>query len=175
FALLEALATSGVGRAPWVRAFAGAASHGPAALHSSEAAREALAREDANEPPHWQRLLVELRGSSAQSGLGDARWTQKALAQRTGISVKRVSEFPQTLNSTAAQKLAAHVPEWEATREAPPLVEAHKGAVSGATGAWVYYRLTPAGEELAEQVHAQLISSGAVDPESARNPLPFSW
>lgn len=126
--------------------------------------------------PQWQRILVELRGSSAREsdGLASARFTQKEIARVTGISVKRVSEFPQALNASAAVRLDAHVPGWrDEVRGSPVLVEVFKGAVRGSQGAWVYYRLTPLGERLAAAVAAEpvgVLQSSAAD--SGRIPRP---
>ncbi|HVL87289.1 MAG TPA: hypothetical protein VM681_04665 [Candidatus Thermoplasmatota archaeon] len=105
--------------------------------------------------PAWKVLILALRHSSAgQDRPGEPRLTQKRLAEQTGVSVKRVSEFAQQLNESAVQKLDLYVPGWKAQAGlAPPvLVRTHKGAVEGLPGAWVYYRLTPLGEKLAESV-----------------------
>lgn len=107
--------------------------------------------------PHWMRVIVALQGSSA-GGTPQAGWTQRGLAQRTGVGVRRVSEFPEALNATAARKLARHVPDWSPANPAPSarLVETFRGSVPGERGVIVYYRLTPLGERLAQAVAREL-------------------
>lgn len=114
-------------------------------------------------PPQWVLIVRALRGSSL--GGPTAEFTQKNLALRTGLSVKRVSEFPEELNAAAERKLDAHVPGWRGpslVQERPTLVLKHKGAVPGLKGAWVYYTLTPLGERLANEVEAGF----SVDPSA---------
>lgn len=123
--------------------------------------------------PQWQRLLLELRGSSSHEGPGRLAWTQKELSRRTGISVQRVSEFPSMMNGSASQKLDALVPGWRAEHPegAPTLVEVHKGAVEGVPGVRVYYRLTGWGERLASSIVLTDSEVGSSLPEdSARIP-----
>lgn len=118
--------------------------------------------------PHWQRILLALQGSSqgAADGPAEPAWTQKDLSQRTGISVKRISEFPHHLNSGAEARLDAFVPEWrsECKSRVPTLVEVHRGAVRGLAGARVFYTLTPWGERLAAAVGARVAGGTPVGP-----------
>lgn len=103
--------------------------------------------------PQWQTLLLALyRAGAGNGGPPVYAWTQKALAEGTGISVKRISEFPASLNSSAPQRLSQHVQNWTTTAAAPVLVTTHRGAVEGLQGGWVYYRLTPLGLILAKAV-----------------------
>ncbi|HVL86563.1 MAG TPA: hypothetical protein VM681_00945, partial [Candidatus Thermoplasmatota archaeon] len=107
--------------------------------------------------PSWQRILLELRGSSVppdERPLGDPRFRQKPVADRAKVSVQRVSEFPERMNDSAAQRLDVFVPGWRARHLAGPpvLVQTFKGAVEGLPGTWIYYRLTPLGEQLAAAV-----------------------
>lgn len=104
--------------------------------------------------PQWQRLMALLRGSSRPDALARLAWTQKELSARTGISVQRVSEFAASMNATAATKLDSLLPGWrdECPEGTPALVEVHKGAVEGASGVRVYYRLTEWGERMASKL-----------------------
>lgn len=124
--------------------------------------------------PQWQRLLVALRGSSTGvAEPADPRWTQKMLSAATGISVKRVSGFPEDLQATAVAKLDRYLPGWREGGTDPTLVTTHRGAVRGHPGIWVYYRLTPLGERLAAALPVDHWPfDGPVGAESARTPPP---
>lgn len=124
--------------------------------------------------PQWQRLLLALRGSSGPvTEPADPRWTQKMLSATTGISVKRVSSFPEDLKTTAASKLDQYLPGWRRDGADPTLVTTHRGAVKGHPGTWVYYRLTPLGERLAQSIAVEYSPfDGQVRDESARSPPP---
>lgn len=119
-------------------------------------------------PPQWVMIVRALRGSSRSGPTPE--FTQKNLALRTGLSVKRVSEFPEELNASAERKLDAHVPGWRDPplgQERPMLVTKHKGVVPGLTGAWVYYILTPLGERLADEIDGRF----EVDPSAFERPI----
>lgn len=102
--------------------------------------------------PHWQTILLALRGSSL--GAPRAAWTQTRLARDLGIGRRRVSEFPARLNETAAAKLQDHLGRVDG-RPTSLLVTTHEGVVEGMSGVRTYYRLTEPGERLAETVSAR--------------------
>lgn len=121
--------------------------------------------------PQWQTLLLELARAGAHGDAAPrAEWTQRGLAETTGIDVKRVSAFPDVLNGSAAERLDGYLPGWRSTPGVaadPRLVTVQKGHVPGLRGVRVYYRLTPLGLRLADTIRASLDSQIAA--ESVRN------
>lgn len=108
------------------------------------------AAEEEPQRAQWELVLVALKGSSsAANGIGHEQWTQQGLARKTGLDVRRVSAFTNSLERQAARRLDAFLPGWrDRYPEAPPLVEKLRGTVAGRSGVWTWYRLTAAGEEL---------------------------
>ncbi len=123
--------------------------------------------------PHWERILLALRGSSAadqQRGVTEWQWTQQGLAERTGTGVRRVSEFAGQMDRYVEQRLDEFLPGWRTqTRGAVPhLVEVHRAIARGVRGVRVAYRLTEWGERLAAALAARTPSGNR--SETAKNP-----
>jgi hypothetical protein len=99
--------------------------------------------------PHWQAILLHLRGSSGHvQGPGRPEWTQEEIARRLGIPRPRVSEFPERANRSAQARA-------QGGGRPAPLVRVHRGAVASRPGTWTYYTLTPEGESVAAEIASQ--------------------
>lgn len=117
--------------------------------------------------PQWQVLLEILKGSSLPSGVsttGELRLTQKALAEALGVRPSRIASIVSDLNEPMGRRLDQYTPQWRATH--PPgltieVVRQFRGTIPGNPGVWVYYRLTPIGERLAEAAQRDFLETSA--------------
>lgn len=120
--------------------------------------------------PQWQTVLIEIKGSHLPEGAsaaGEYRLTQRAIVERTGVRASRVSTLVRELNESATTRLDSYSPGW---REGPhgrgtaDLIRQYRGAVAGVPGIWVYYRLTPLGEALAEALESAEFRENSAAP-----------
>ncbi|MHB8604027.1 MAG: hypothetical protein ACYDCK_02130 [Thermoplasmatota archaeon] len=121
--------------------------------------------------PQWQTVLSSLRGSALPAGEpphGEIMLTQKSLVSRTGVRAPRISTVVRELNASAEQRLDQYAPGWRLAHPRvaqPQLVQQFRGNAPGSPGVWVYYRLTPLGELLAERIteNAEVSTNSASD------------
>ncbi|MBI4392213.1 MAG: hypothetical protein HY556_00245 [Euryarchaeota archaeon] len=111
---------------------------------------------EAQRRPQWQMLILAIRGSSVPEGVektGEDRLMQRAISERTGIGAPRISTIVAELTEGAEARLDAYMPGWRTeSRSRPEILRQFRGAIPGFAGVWVYYRLTPLGEKLAERI-----------------------
>lgn len=150
-------------------------------LRTPRVGKEAPAREPAaaqpSPSPHWQILLLALRGSCTDgrpATPAELRLTQKGLVERTGLRASRISTLVRDINASAQTRLDAYVPGWREGYKAtgdPVIIEQYSGAIRERPGVWTFYRLSRAGEALAAAIELSRPSKEAEFTQNSRPTL----